>query len=149
MPQGHSGQKPRQIKVPGLESILNNPEDKLFVVNFWATWCAPCVSEIPAFQKAADEYDPAKVKFIMISLDFPSQIEQELLPFLIKNSISLDVTVMTEMDYNSWIDKIDPSWSGDIPATLFFNNHDKTKYFRTGTISGSELKKIISSLIKT
>jgi len=106
--QEAQGQKIEYIKVPELEKMLNNQENKLFIVNLWATWCAPCVKELPAFEKVAGEYDQSKVRFIMISLDFPSQVENQLKPFLKKNNISLDVSVMMDTDYNSRIDKIDP-----------------------------------------
>jgi thiol-disulfide isomerase/thioredoxin len=135
------------IKIPELEKILNNPENKLFVVNLWATWCAPCVRELPGFEKAAKDYDPARVKFILVSLDFPSEVQKKLLPFLKKNNISLDVRVMTDMDYNSWIDKIDPGWQGNIPSTLFFNNKKKARYFHPGELTGPELRKIIDQYL--
>jgi len=135
------------IKVPELTKILNNPENKLFVINFWATWCAPCIKELPSFEKAAKEYDPTKVKFILVSLDFPSQIEKRLIPFLEKNKVTLDVAVMTDVDYNSWIDLVDPLWQGDIPATLFLNNATQKKYFHMGTVDGPALKKYINSFL--
>jgi thiol-disulfide isomerase/thioredoxin len=140
------GQKIEYIKIPELEKLLGNTDNKLYVLNFWATWCAPCVSEIPAFEKTAKSYDPQKVRFILVSLDFPSQIEKQLLPFLKKNKVTLDVAVMTDIDYNAWIDKVDAKWQGDIPATLFFNNARKTRYFHTGELSESELRKNINSL---
>ena len=142
-----TGQKIEYIKISDLEKILRNPDNKLHVLNFWATWCAPCVSEIPAFEKTAKNYDPAKVRFILVSLDFPSQIEKQLIPFLKKNHVTLEVAVMTEVDYNAWIDKVDSSWQGDIPATLFFNNYKKSKYFHSGELSETELKKQINSLL--
>ena len=141
------GQKIEYIKIPELEKILKNPDNKLFVVNFWATWCPPCVSEMPGFVKAAKDYDPAKVRFILVSLDFPSQVEKQLIPFLKKNNITLEVAVMTDVDYNAWIDKVDPDWQGDIPATLFYNNSKKTRYFHPGEVSEPELKKYINSLL--
>jgi len=135
------------IKVPELEKILKNPDNKLFVINFWASWCAPCIKEYPHFEKVSEEYDPAKVEFIMISLDFPSQVEKELLPFLKKNKSSLKVAVMMDVDYNSWIDKVDASWQGEIPATLIFNNMKKMRHFRSGEIDESGLKKMINELL--
>jgi len=81
----------------------------------------------------------------MVSLDFPSQIEKQLIPFLKKNMITLDVRIMTDIDYNAWIEKVDPSWQGNIPATLFFNNPRKTRYFHPGEIDEPGLKKIINS----
>jgi thiol-disulfide isomerase/thioredoxin len=139
------GQNIERIKIQELEKILSNPGNKLYVVNFWATWCAPCVKEFPLFEKVAKDYNKGKVEFIMISLDFPSQIEKQLLPFLKKNNVSLRVAVMTDVDYNAWIDKVDPSWQGDIPATLIFNNAEKSRQFHTGEVNEEELRKMINS----
>jgi hypothetical protein len=74
-------------------------------------------------------------------------VDKTLVPFLKKNGISLDVRVMTDTDYNSWIDKVDTDWQGNIPSTLFFNNHKKIRYFHSGEITEPELRKIIDSLI--
>ena len=141
------GQKIEYIKIPGLEKILNSDENKLFIVNFWATWCAPCVSEIPNFENVSKSCNPDKVRFILVSLDFPSQVEKQLVPFLKKNGITLNVVVMQDLDYNSWIDKVDPKWQGDIPATLFFNNTRKTRYFHSGELTESDLRKFINSFL--
>jgi thiol-disulfide isomerase/thioredoxin len=138
-----SGQKVEYIKIAELEKILNNREDKLYVVNFWATWCAPCVSELPAFEKVADGYDKSKVRFILISLDFPSQIEKQLIPFLKKNNISLEVAVMMETDPNLWIDKVDPSWQGNIPSTLFLNNPKKIRHFHAEALDEKGLRNLV------
>ncbi len=140
-------QKIEYIQVPELEQILKSSDNKLFVINFWATWCSPCVSELPIFENVAKEYDAGKVKFILISLDFPSQIEKKLIPFLKKNKITLDVPVMMDMDYNSWINKVDPSWEGNIPATLFFNNPKKIRHFHTEVIDEPGLRNLINLYI--
>ena len=141
------GQKVEYIKIPELEQMLKNPENTLFVLNFWATWCPPCVAEISSFERAAKSYDPEKVRFILVSLDFPSQVEKQLIPFLKKNNITLNVAVMMDVDYNKWIDKVDPKWQGDIPATLFFNNSKKSKYFHSGEVTEPELKRYINSFL--
>jgi len=145
--QEASGQKIEYIKVPDLEKILNNKENKLLVVNLWATWCAPCVKELPAFEKVAGEYNESKVRFIMLSLDFPSQIETQLKPFLKKNNITLDVSVMMDTDYNSWIDKVDPQWQGNIPSTLIVNNEKKSRYFHSGEIDEPELRSLLNKYL--
>lgn len=138
-------QKFEFIQVPELEKILKNPENKLYVVNFWATWCPPCVKEFPYFQKLAKEYDPEKVEFIMISLDFRSDLESKLIPFLEKNNVTVDVALMTDLDYNSWIDKVDPSWQGEIPSTLIFNNSRKVRLFHPGELDEQGLRKLINN----
>jgi thiol-disulfide isomerase/thioredoxin len=142
-----SGQKIEYIKVPELEKILKNPEDKLFVINLWATWCPPCVAELPAFEKTAGDFDKSKVRFLMVSLDFPSQIEKQLKPFLLKNKITLDVAVMMDVDYDSWIGKVDPQWQGNIPATLIFNNKEKIRYFHSGELSETELRGLLNKFL--
>ena len=133
------------IKLPELETILNKPDNKLFVVNFWATWCAPCIKELPVFEKVSGDLNSSKVEFIMVSLDFPSQVDKQLLPFLKKNKVSLKVVLMTDVDYNSWIDKVDKSWQGDIPATLVFNNFRKSRQFHAGELDEQGLRKLINS----
>ena len=135
----------KYIKIPELETILKNPENKLFVINFWATWCAPCVKEFPLFEKVSKDYSPAKVEFVMISLDFPSQVEKQLKPFLEKNKVSLRVVLMNDLDYNSWIDKVDKSWQGGIPATLVFNNVKKSRQFHTGEVNEEDLREMINA----
>ena len=141
------GQKVNYIKIPELEKILGNHDNKVFVVNFWATWCPPCVKEFPDFEKVAGEYDTTAVKFIMVSLDFPSQIRKQLIPFLEKNKVSLDVAVMMDIDYNAWIGKVDASWQGEIPATLVFNNTKNLRNFHSGELNEATLKKMINAYL--
>jgi thiol-disulfide isomerase/thioredoxin len=142
-----SGQNIEYLKVPELQQILNNRENKLFVVNFWATWCSPCVSELPAFEKVSGEYDKDKVRFILISLDFPSQVEKQLIPFLKKNNITMEVAVMMETDSNLWIDKVEPSWQGNIPSTLFLNNSKKIRHFHSEALDEQGLRKLVNLYI--
>ena len=137
-------QKIDKIGVPELEQILASPGDELHVVNFWATWCAPCVTELPCFEKLAEEYRDTDVKFILVSLDFPSQIDSRLIPFLKDNKITADVRVMTDLDYNSWIAKVDDSWQGNIPSTLFFNNAENIRYFLPSEVTEEELRDLIN-----
>lgn len=138
-------QKISYIKVADLEKILQNNDNNLFVINFWATWCPPCIKEFPLFEKVSKGYDTSKVDFIMVSLDFPSQVESQLLPFLKRNKVTLKVAVMMDLDYNSWIDKVDSSWQGDIPATIIFNNRKKFRQFHVGEVDESTLKKMINT----
>lgn len=141
------GQTVEKIKLPDLEKILNNPANKLFVVNFWATWCGPCVKELPHFETVSKDPEYKNVTFLLVSLDFPSQIDKQLIPFLKKNNITLKVSVMMETDYNSWIEKVDQAWQGDIPATLVYNNYKKQRTFHPGELDEPGLRKIINSFL--
>ena len=137
----------QKISKTELVSILNNPSDKLHVINFWATWCGPCVSELPDFQKVVNESDGSKVEFLFISLDFPSDAEKKLAPFLKKYNYTFKVCLMTETDYNSWIDQVDPTWQGNIPATLFFNRARKIHHFVAEPIDKTQLSKTIQAFL--
>jgi len=141
------GQGVRKISKAELSDILKNPSDKLHVINFWATWCGPCVAELPDFQKVVNASDGKKVEFLFVSLDFPSNADKKLAPFLKKNKYTFDVALMTETDYNAWIDEVDPGWQGSIPATLFFNRARKIHHFIAEPIDKARLEKTIQSLL--
>lgn len=143
-----SGQQLKFIKEADLVEIIRNPENKLYVINFWASWCPPCVREMPIFQEVAFSYNATEVKFIMVSMDFPDKMETQLIPFLKNNDINLEVDLMMDPDYLNWAANVDPSFLGNIPATLFINNAKKIRYFHGGEISESELRSIIDKYRK-
>lgn len=147
IPLSIKGQNVDYIRIPDLEKILDNKENKIHVINFWATWCGPCVREFPLFEKVSKDYKDDKVKFLMISLDFPSQVEKQLIPFLKKNNSVLDIAVMMDVDYNVWIDKVDVTWQGDIPVTLVFNNAKRQRNFHKGEIDEDGLRKLINAYL--
>lgn len=107
-----------------LEKAVLNDKNTTYVVNFWATWCAPCIKELPYFEKLNSENK--QVKVVLVSLDFKDQFESKLVPFLKKKSIKSEVVLLTDKDYNSWLPKVDNEWSGSIPATLIIKNGKKT-----------------------
>ena len=141
------GQDIQKIGIPELEQILSNEQDKVFVINFWATWCAPCVTELPHIQKVAGEYDFRDVEFKLISLDFPSQIDSRLIPFLKEKNVQMNVLLMTDLDYNKWISKVDPDWKGNIPATLIYNRADNERIFIPHVLNEDELKENIEMVL--
>jgi len=140
-------QEIRKIGAEELKAIINNKVDKLHVINFWATWCGPCVTELPYFQKISKEYPTEKVEFTFISLDFPSQAETKLIPFLKNRNYSLNVLLITELDYDLWLRDVDPEWQGNIPATLFYNNSDKKRLFVNDPMDDIELRTIINNML--
>ena len=109
------------VKFDALQQILSSRSDTTYVLNFWATWCVPCAKEFPAFQTLADKHKNENVKIVMVSLDFATEQSKSLAPFLSKHPITARVILLDEPDYNAWIDKVDKSWSGEIPVTLIVN----------------------------
>jgi thiol-disulfide isomerase/thioredoxin len=102
---------------------LNN--DTTYVVNFWATWCKPCVKELPYFIELSRKYANQPVRILLISLDFPAQLQSRLVPFVEERAIKPLVAVLLDGKYNDWIDRVSPQWSGAIPATLFYRGDDR------------------------
>jgi thiol-disulfide isomerase/thioredoxin len=116
------------LNFSSFEKYLENHSDTVYILNFWATWCGPCRKELPAFEKIHLDYANEKVKVLLVSLDFPSQVEKGLQPYLKNNHITASVILLNEPDANSWIDKIDPAWTGSLPATLMYKGNNR-KFF--------------------
>ena len=114
----------------------------LLIVNFWATWCKPCVAELPVFEKTNKELDRLSEKIILVNLDFNSQFKKSVSQFIQKRNIESKVIHINDTNPNSWIDKIDKEWSGAIPATVIYFDSKKV-FFKEGEISYEELKKEI------
>jgi thiol-disulfide isomerase/thioredoxin len=113
----------KQLKV-----LLDQKDDKTYVVNFWATWCAPCVKELPAFEKLNAVYAAKGVEVLLVSLDFPKQLKKRVLPFIAQKKVQSKVILLDNGKDDTWIKAIDSSWSGAIPATLICNKTARKFY---------------------
>ena len=131
------------LKIDKLLQRIENKNDTLYIVNFWATWCKPCVAELPDFEKVNNDFKSGKVKVLLVSMDFKEELEKRVLPFITKNNYMSEILLLDETD-GSFINKIHPEWSGAIPATLLIKNNKKL--FIPKKTNYEELKsKIISS----
>lgn len=129
-----------------MEWIFNQQNDTTYVINFWATWCKPCVEEMPYFLELHNTYRGEKVKLILVSLDFKNQIEKKLIPFIEKHQLQPEVVVLTDPDANKWIPKIAGEWSGSIPATLVYNKN-KRSFHEQSFDSFEEINHILKSIL--
>jgi thiol-disulfide isomerase/thioredoxin len=128
------------IEVPELEAIMAPSDaEKLLVINFWATWCKPCIKELPYFVNAQKQFP--NVDFVYMSIDF-SENASKAEKFAEKKGLNPDgLYLIDDVDYNSWIDKVSPEWSGAIPATLLVKNGQK--YFYEKEFHEGELEELI------
>jgi thiol-disulfide isomerase/thioredoxin len=131
-----------KLTFEALQTKIESKSDDLRIFNFWATWCKPCIQEMPHFE-AADSRVGVDVTFI--SLDFAEELDSKVIPFVKKKRIKSEVVLLDDIDYNSWINRIDKNWSGAIPATLFITAGGE-RYFHEGQLSESELDDVISNM---
>lgn len=110
------------------EYMLQFDDDKTYIINFWATWCRPCVKELPYFEQIGEEYKDKNVEVILVSLDFPNNLESRVLPFIERHQLKSKVVLLDDPNQNRWIPLVDEAWSGAIPATLIYNK-DKRKFY--------------------
>jgi thiol-disulfide isomerase/thioredoxin len=138
---------PQILSFDQFQSLLSTESDTVFIINFWATWCAPCVQELPYFEKLNAALKGKKAKVVLVSLDFKSQIQTKLLPFLKKNKLHSEVVVLLEKDPNSWIPKVYEGWSGSIPATLIFDKN-KAEFYEESFDKYEDLRKVVTGFMR-
>lgn len=139
-------QSPNVIKLPELQQRFLKNNDTVYIINFWATWCAPCVKEIPDFERFNTEYSGKKVKLILVSLDFKKQ-RNKVQQFIKDKNLKSEVVLLDETNYNQWIDKISPNWEGAIPATLFVRNDINFQEFKEKSLTFEEIELILKNIL--
>ncbi len=120
-------------------------DGKTVLVNFWATWCGPCVKELPLFEALNKTKLDDNLKIVLVSLDFTDQLQRRFVPFIKKHELSCELAVLADMDANKWIDMVDPSWSGTIPGTLVIKS-DQRLFTDDEFKSVQEIKEFINKL---
>lgn len=131
------------IKIGALEDLMRKKEGPIQIINFWATWCGPCVKELPLFEQANTTITNAQVT--LINLDFADKLSK-VDAFITRKNMKTENLLLDEIDYNSWIDKVDKSWEGAIPATLIYNPANGKRAFIQQELKEGELEKHIASV---
>ena len=127
-----------------LEHRVAQGKDTTYVVNFWATWCGPCVEELPYFERLNTENIKKPFKVILMSLDFKSKLQTDVVPFVAKHKLKSEVFVVNEMDQQKLIDRVDKEWSGALPSTLIINTEKKIRTFYGNAFTYEELTKAVT-----
>ena len=119
------GQNVKKVKIDALESYINSSDHPL-VISFWATWCTPCLHEIPWLQDAVEKQREKNVEYLLVSLDFTEAYPKKIVHFIKQRNFNATFFWLDETNADHFCPKIDEKWSGGIPANLFVNN--KTNY---------------------
>ncbi len=136
------------ISLDDLESRLEGGRDTVYIVNFWATWCKPCVKELGNFDSIARENQGNAVKVLLVSIDDKSTLYTKVSPFVHSLRLRSEVLMLDELKPHLWIDRVDSSWSGAIPATMFVQSSTRRREFFEQEFSYVELNNKISDFLK-
>ncbi len=124
MPKVVRAQVVEPISVAQLMEQLGQPVTKPTLLSFWATWCKPCLDEIPLLLQAARQA-PDSLQVVFISVDFPSK-QSSVLQTVRKLHIPKTYHLIDAR--GDWIDRIDPQWSGAIPFSIL--QVDSRRYYK-------------------
>ena len=138
-------QQAELIKLSQLQTLIEEKSDQIKVINFWATWCAPCVKELPLFESLNQDRKDAKVTLVSMDIDLDPNPEK-VYKFVARKKIKSHVVILDERDPDSWINKIDKSWSGALPSTLFINTVTGKRKFVEREMHAGDLEKFIEEV---
>lgn len=112
-----------------LKNKIKNRNGKILFINFWATWCEPCVEEFPDLVKIYNDNKDSSFEFLSVSVNIPSEVDDKVKPFLKKQSADFPVVIIDEKRSEQIINLINPDWDGTIPATAIFDKNGNRKEF--------------------
>ncbi|HWY11985.1 MAG TPA: TlpA disulfide reductase family protein [Bacteroidia bacterium] len=141
-------QKPAVYKINDLLKRIHNNSDTIYIVNFWATWCKPCIQELPDFESFSRQNKSALVKIILVTMDFKEDLKTKVIPFLEKNKYSSEVVLLDEVNGNDFINKINTKWSGAIPATYFTTKNKKKEELIEKKVNFELLNAAVNDFLK-
>ena len=134
-------------KLNDLKVAMQNAKEPT-IINFWATFCKPCIAELPYFQALADRYKSKGVKLIMVSLDLKEAFPEKVSSFAKKLKLTSSVVFLDESNADIFCPAVDSSWSGAIPASIFINNNSGYKKFLEEEVSKDKLEKEINAMLE-
>lgn len=140
---GVYGQDVQAYKAERLMKRLAANEDTLYIVNFWATWCGPCIKELPEFDKLADKYKGQPVKILLVSLDFKNNYPVKIQKFINKRKLAHEVLWLDESKPNEFIPKITNEWQGSIPATLLYYKKSSWNKLYEGMVASEQITVLV------
>lgn len=140
-------QEIKSVRIADLEKTIAESKTPL-IINFWATFCKPCVEEIPYFQEEVKKHEKDGVKLLLVSLDLKEFYPAKIRDFADKRQFTAPMVWLNETNADYFCPRIDPKWSGAIPATLFINNKTGYRRFFEEQLSPETLQKEIMAILR-
>lgn len=140
----------RQIDVEGLKALLSIGKERArpLLVNFWATWCQPCLEEFPDLVRVTDQYDSSKLDFVTVSLDEVSDIKTKVPGFLKRVKAKMPAYLLNVAEPEEAIRYVSETWSGELPATFLIDRQGQIVFKQMGRIKPVELDAELEALFR-
>jgi thiol-disulfide isomerase/thioredoxin len=137
----------KTVNVNWVDSMHTVKNDTLYIINFWATWCKPCVEELPNFELLAKNYQNKKVKMYLVTTDMRKDIATRVTDFVKAKGLTQQVIFINEVNADKWINKVSTAWTGAIPATWFIKGNIGYEKFHEGELTYEELEQLVKLVI--
>ena len=144
---GAFSQQVKKARIGEIEELVQQ-SDHPIIISFWATWCAPCLHEIPYFQETVKKYADQKVELVLVSLDFKDSYPSAIESFVKKKNYQASFYWLNETNADHFCPKIDPKWDGSIPATLFVNNKTGYRKFYDRQLTPMQVEAEVKAQVK-
>jgi thiol-disulfide isomerase/thioredoxin len=135
-----------KLKIAELQTYIRNCDHPL-IVNFWATFCVPCLREIPYFQSTTLKYKDQRVELLLVSLDLADYYPAKIEAFVKKQAFSARVVWLDETNADYFCPLIDKSWSGAIPSSLFINNRTHFRKFYERQLTEAQTEENVRGML--
>ncbi|MGC4038097.1 MAG: TlpA disulfide reductase family protein [Chitinophagaceae bacterium] len=133
-------------KITDLEKYVHE-SSKPVVISFWATYCIPCLRELPSFEETIQRYKNEGVSMLLVSLDMKEQFPDDIKATILKRKIASNVVWLNETNADYFCPKVDSSWTGALPSTLFINNKNGYHKFFEEALSKENFEKQLKAMI--
>jgi thiol-disulfide isomerase/thioredoxin len=136
------------ITAPELARLLEEQRDKVVLVNFWATWCAPCLKEIPALMALAEAYSPRGFTLIAVSLDDPDMGDAQILSFIDRFFPGFTTYARLDYEMSTPVAVIDPVWNEILPTSYLLDRDGRVAAKIQGGKSREDFAATIAPLLQ-
>lgn len=133
-----------RLEPDDLAKVIGDASEEVVVVNFWATWCPPCVEEFPDLLRFAGDHEKKGVRLILVSADFADE-EDRVKVFLEARGVT-GKSYLQGGDPMTFINGVNPDWSGALPATFIYGPDRRLREWREGKMSYEELAQAVAKI---
>jgi thiol-disulfide isomerase/thioredoxin len=138
----------RKVKIKEVLHYIDTTQ-KPVVINFWATWCAPCVHELAYFEKEIQKAAGDKVQILLVSVDSADDYPKTIEKFIQEHGYTSTVWWLNETNAADFCPKIDKTWNGNIPATLMYNPSTHYRKFYNRQLTAPQIPEAVEQLLST